>query len=301
MLTIVIPSYNHADYIVASLSAALAVDVPGKKVLLVDDGSSDNSMFLVRDYLARNDPAGSVQLIEKKNGGLVSSLNIALGLVDTKYCWFVASDDELKPGGVLKLFNEMLAREELAFVIGGGQYFDSAGDVGSIYNARHDRFFGLSRAQRDREMYTNYPSPILLQSTIFKTDALRGIGGWDPSIRLDDYSTFVKMLRNYKTVGCDFAFMPQIDCVGYRLHDTNSSKNLSSQLRLVRGALMALAPESLRRTAITNAIAYYSLNALKYRRFDFFSNCIRECGIGYTMLGTLKMPVVALQHVMARK
>lgn len=301
MLTVVIPSYNHADYIVESLKAALSIAVPGLKVLVVDDGSTDSSMALVREYLGLHSPGENVTIVEKANGGLVSSLNESMKLIDTEFCWFVASDDVLIPEGVAKVFDRIKAQKGLGFVIGGGHYFDAEGVLGSIYNARHDRFFSLSRARRDREMFTHYPSPILLQSTIFRVDALRRIGGWDPALRLDDYPTFVKLFSAYGEAGHDFGFEPNIDCVRYRQHGTNTSKNLSAQLRMVRGALVALAPASIRREAVANAAAYYSLNALKHARFGYFADLVRVCDFDELVLSLLKMPVVALQHVVARK
>ncbi|GJB81351.1 MULTISPECIES: glycosyltransferase family A protein [Pseudomonas] len=301
MLTVVIPSYNHADYIIESLKAALEITVPGLKVLVVDDGSKDNSMGLVKEYLARHELGEIVRVVEKPNGGLVSSLNEAMKLIDSEFCWFVASDDILIPEGVLTVFNEIKANNGLGFVVGGGHYFDVGGRLGPVYNARHNRFFELSRAKREREMYTNYPSPILLQSTIFRTDALRRIGGWDPKLRLDDYPTFVKLLGIYGEKGRDFGFMPDVDCVCYRQHATNISKNLSSQLRMVRSVLLVLAPDNVRREAIANAAAYYSLNALKHAVFGYFVDLVRECDIEEVALSVLKMPIVAVQHIMAKK
>ncbi|RAS26167.1 MULTISPECIES: glycosyltransferase family 2 protein [unclassified Pseudomonas] len=301
MLTVVIPSYNHADYIVDSLKAALAIAVPGLKVLIVDDGSKDRSMELVRAYVEQSGLGEKVTIVEKANGGLVSSLNESMKRIDTEFCWFVASDDILIPEGVAKVFAEIKAKPELGFVIGGGHYFNADGALGPIYNARHDRFFALERSRREREMYTHYPSPILLQSTIFRVEALRRIGGWDPALRLDDYPTFVKLLSVYDEAGRDFGFNPLIDCVRYRQHGTNTSKNLSMQLRMVRGALVALAPDHIRREAIANAAAYYSLNALKHARFGFFVDLVRECDLDEIVLSLIKMPIVAVQHVVARK
>ncbi|ANC04454.1 hypothetical protein AB688_21035 [Pseudomonas putida] len=301
MLTVVIPSYNHADYIVESLRAALAIAVPGLKVLVVDDGSRDDSMSLVREFLKQQGLGENVTIVEKANGGLVSSLNESMKLIDTEFCWFVASDDILVPDGVAQAFAEIKSKENLGFLIGGGHYFDAEGVLGPIYNVRHDRFFSLNRGTRDREMFTHYPSPILLQSTIFRVEALRRIGGWDPALRLDDYPTFVKLLSVYGEAGRDFGFEPGIDCVRYRQHGTNSSKNLSAQLRMVRGALVALAPDNVRLEAVANAAAYYSLNALKHGRFSYFVDLFRECDFKEIVLSFLKMPIVAVQHVVGRK
>ena len=51
MLTIVIPSYNHAEFIVSCLDAALAVEPAATRVLIIDDGSPDNTMGVIQAYL----------------------------------------------------------------------------------------------------------------------------------------------------------------------------------------------------------------------------------------------------------
>lgn len=74
MLTIVIPSYNHAEYIISCLDAALAVEPATTQVLVIDDGSPDNTLTVLQEYLDTHSAANRVTVIAKKNSGLVNSL-----------------------------------------------------------------------------------------------------------------------------------------------------------------------------------------------------------------------------------
>ncbi|MGE6821316.1 glycosyltransferase [Pseudomonas soli] len=300
MLTIVIPSYNHADYIADSLQAALAVDVPGLKVLVIDDGSKDGSVDVVKACIDREGAANKVTLIAKTNGGLVSSLNLALEMIDTEFCWVVASDDILVSFGVKVLFEKIKDNAALSFIMGGGHYFDEQARGGEIYKKEHMSFFALEAAQRDREIFLGYPSPLLLQSSIFRTDALRKIGGWDPALKWDDYPIFVKLLQRYRHRGQDFDFIPDVDCVAYRQHGENSYRNIYSQYSMVCQAMNALAPADLRAKAIARAFAFYALVALKRRKLAFFRQAIKGASLRQIAWGFACIPMVATRYVLMK-
>ena len=296
MLTVIIPSYNHAEYVLETLSAALTIDVPGLKILVVDDGSKDASVELVKAYINEVEAQDKVALIEKTNGGLVSSLNLALGIIDTEFCWVVASDDILVPDGVKGLVDAISAHPEMAFIMGGGHYFDKQGRGLSIYKSQHADFFALTPERRDEAIFLSYPSPLLLQSSVFRTRALKGIGGWDPALKLDDYPTFVKLLQHHRLRGIHFDFMPKVDCVGYRQHGVNTYKNVYGQFFMVRQAMQALAPVPLQSKAIARTFAFYTLVALKNRKLDFFGQVFRSCSVGEWLRGVAAIPAVALRY-----
>lgn len=52
MLTILVPSYNHEDYIGQCLSSICQIKIPGLKVIVVDDGSTDKTVERAREVLA---------------------------------------------------------------------------------------------------------------------------------------------------------------------------------------------------------------------------------------------------------
>ena len=297
MLTVVIPSYNHAEYVVESLRAALAIDVPGLKVLVVDDGSKDASVDLINAHIAEAELQDFVTLIAKANGGVVSSLNLALGMIDTEFCWLVASDDILMAEGVKQLFEAISANSDMAFIMGGGHYFNEQGRGLPVYKSQHADFFALTPERRDEAIFLAYPSPLLLQSSIFRTRALQEIGGWDPALKWDDYPTFVKLLQRHRQCGVHFDFMPQVDCVGYRQHGVNTYKNVGAQFFMVRQVMQALAPDHLQSRAISRAFAFYFLVALKNRKLGLFRQVFRSCSSGELLRGVAAIPVVAIKYI----
>ncbi|WP_426146448.1 glycosyltransferase family 2 protein [Polaromonas sp. DSR2-3-2] len=268
MLTIVIPSYNHENYILDCLNAACKLDVVGKKIIVIDDGSTDETEEIVRQFIEERNK-DDVRLVCKKNSGLVSSLNMGLALADTEYFYLVASDDIPVLQGILQCVTELQKNPLVQFCIGGGNNFCKEwGDrKTSIYGKKHELFFGMEKHRRKKEIFLNCPAPILLQSTVFRVEALRAIGGWDPKLIWDDYPTFVKMLEKFPQKGKDFIYEPNFCVVEYRHHGSNSYKNLFKQFSILRQSYLTLAPPELLDRAIGNALGYYVLVGLRERDF----------------------------------
>src|SRR5262245_55226396 len=86
-LTIIVDNYNYARYLPYSIEAALAVRWPNKEVLVVDDGSADDSRAVIEGYADRVTP------LFKENGGLNSAANLAFARSTGDVVMFCDADD----------------------------------------------------------------------------------------------------------------------------------------------------------------------------------------------------------------
>jgi len=268
MLTIIIPSYNHENYVLDCLNAACSVNVAGKTIIVIDDGSTDGTQQRVRQFIEEKNK-NDIRFICKKNSGLVSSLNIGLSLAKTEYFYLVASDDIPISQGILQCVDALQENPFLQFCIGGGSNFSKGwGDhTTPIYGKKHEIFLKMEKYRRDKEIFLNYPAPLLLQSTVFRVKALQRIGGWDQNLILDDYPTFVKLLEKFPQEGKDFIYKPNFHVVEYRHHGENTYKRLVKQFSMIKQCLVTLAPPELLDHAVGNALGYYVLVGL--RALDF--------------------------------
>ena len=264
MITLVIPSYNHINYVFGCIDAARAVDLPGRKILVIDDGSTDGSADAIGAFIS-NLSDSSVEFISKPNSGLVYSLNLGLSNANSEFIYLVASDDIPEAAGIKQCVERLLASANAKFCIGGGYaFFDQSPEKRTpVYGAAQDEFFSLSPDAMGRSIFLNYPSPLLLQSTVFRTDALRAISGWDPKLMLDDYPTFIKLFTRFPVRDVDFLYAPEVSVVGYRQHQSNSYRNIKRQYLMVRELMETLAPAPIQRKAIARALASYVMSALK--------------------------------------
>jgi len=97
LISIVIPTYNRAAYLRQAIDSALGQDYPNFEVIVVDDGSTDETPQICSEY------GDKIRYIRKKNGGTASALNC--GIRNMKGEWFkwLSSDDVLEPHALSSL------------------------------------------------------------------------------------------------------------------------------------------------------------------------------------------------------
>lgn len=93
-ISVIIPVYNVARYLPQCLDSVLSQDHQDLEVLLIDDGSTDDSGSICDRYAAR-DPR--VRVIHQKNAGAAAAKNAGLRIATGEYLSFVDSDDYLEP------------------------------------------------------------------------------------------------------------------------------------------------------------------------------------------------------------
>lgn len=111
MITISISSYNQAEYLPEAIVSALLQNCP---VIVVDDGSTDNSLEIAHQYEMKYFPR--LQIISQVNKGLSSARNTGLMNCETDYILFLDADDILLPNCVEKILEKI--NETNADVIG---------------------------------------------------------------------------------------------------------------------------------------------------------------------------------------
>ncbi len=94
LVSIIIPVYNVEDYLSESLDSVLMQTYKNLEIILLDDGSTDNSGKLCDEY-AKKDSRIAAKHVE--NGGLANARNVSLANVNGEYIMFVDSDDFVSP------------------------------------------------------------------------------------------------------------------------------------------------------------------------------------------------------------
>ncbi len=110
-ISVIVPCYNCEETIGATLASILAGALLDIEVILVNDGSSDNTSELLRE-LSRED--GRIVVIDKENGGVSSARNAALEVARGEYIGFVDSDDIIDPDMYKYLLSAMERGADIA-------------------------------------------------------------------------------------------------------------------------------------------------------------------------------------------
>lgn len=101
-LSIIIPVYNVSDFVIDCLKSVFNQDLQDCEVIIIDDGSTDDTYFKVKDYSKKKQNI-NIKILRKKNGGQGSARNYGLRQAIGEYVWFIDSDDYISDGAVKKI------------------------------------------------------------------------------------------------------------------------------------------------------------------------------------------------------
>ncbi len=107
-VTIVVPVYNVENWVGKCLESLVAQTLSDIRVLVIDDGSTDESGVIVDEY-AKSYPE-LIEVYHRENAGLSDARNFGISLTDSKYIGFVDGDDPVEPDMFEKLFTAAEAK-----------------------------------------------------------------------------------------------------------------------------------------------------------------------------------------------
>ena len=93
-ISVVVPVYNVEDFLTPCLESLVAQTVDDFEVVMVDDGSTDGSVAIAREFAGRDD---RFRIVSQANGGLSKARNTGMEVAEGEYLAFLDSDDVLPP------------------------------------------------------------------------------------------------------------------------------------------------------------------------------------------------------------
>lgn len=133
-VSIGVPVYNVAEYLPQCLDSILNQTFQDFEVILVDDGSTDNSFEICQEYVAKD---SRFRLIHQKNKGLAGARNTIIKNVKTEYIAWVDSDDWIEEN-YLKLLIDTQEKTDADMVTMGHKVYQD----GTVYIANYAERFG---------------------------------------------------------------------------------------------------------------------------------------------------------------
>jgi glycosyltransferase involved in cell wall biosynthesis len=129
-ISVITPSFNQGNYLEGTINSVLDQGYPGLEYILIDGGSTDNSVDIIKKYSAHI----SYWVSEKDKGqshAITKGFDKATGDI---YCW-INSDDLLEPGSLETVARYFSANDKLHLLHGGCKLIDSAGRIFKNHDA----------------------------------------------------------------------------------------------------------------------------------------------------------------------
>ncbi|MEO3678874.1 glycosyltransferase [Rheinheimera sp. FR7-31] len=252
LVSILIPVYNHAQYIEECLNAIPGLSYPNIEVLICDDGSKDSSYIIAENWVKRN-PQIRAKLFSQENQGVCKTLNRLISESSGQYITLCASDDVLAKDGIaqrvklLEADSTKLACIGDATVINEHSVVTAQSAMKTLYSASYD----LLQTDIVRELVLRWS--VVGPTLLIRKSAYFNLGFYDSDLLVEDREFFLRLLSKESLL-----FYP-CSVAAYRIHSNNASrKSYSSRLKI------------LQQVAISNLKHYQSFNG--FLRFFLMSH-----------------------------
>ncbi|MBW3629135.1 MAG: glycosyltransferase family 2 protein [Gemmatimonadetes bacterium] len=215
-VSVVVPSYNHAQYVEKSLRSILAQTLAPAELIVIDDGSRDGSPQIIDRVL--KDAPFPCELVARGNRGLCATLNEGLARSRGEYFTYLGSDDAWLPDALRERVELLQARPEAVLAYGHFYVMDGQGQV---VGSTLDWGVGFTDGDARRMLLV----PLIPQSsTVVYRRAAVSRYGWNEQARLEDYELFLRM-----SADGEFALGPSVLSM-WRHHGRNTSGNTSMMM-----------------------------------------------------------------------
>jgi len=182
MLSVILPNYNHGHLIARAVAALLNQERLPDEIVVVDDGSTDNSLQVIESLAARS---AIIRIIAcRTNQGASSALARGLEASRGKYVYFAAADDWVLPGFFAAMIPVLEDRPEAGFACGesdliSGRTGKRMGVRPVVRPSNRTRYFSPAMAAALLKRADNW---ILTGSSIFVRERAVAAGGFAPDL-----------------------------------------------------------------------------------------------------------------------
>jgi glycosyltransferase involved in cell wall biosynthesis len=214
LISIIIPTYNHARFVTQAVDSALTQTLPAIEVVVVDDGSTDETQGVLAKY------KGQINYIYQTNQGPSAARNTGIRAAHGDYLVFLDADD-LIPPNKLELQSQYLeTRPDWGLVYSGWQYIDETGAQALGEMRPHKQ----GQVLKDLLCRDFFFSP---GAAIIRRECFDRVGHFDVSLRAaEDTDMWVRIAA----AGYAFGYVDEI-LYSYRVVKSGLSHNITNHFK----------------------------------------------------------------------
>lgn len=229
-VSVVMPVRNGARYIAEAVRSALDQGASVGEVIVVDDGSTDDTAAIVRTF--RDARVRLMGTDTVRGQGVAAARNTGLAQARGAWLYFLDADDRLRAGAIARLVAAAGGEPDAVAVYGDYARMDASG-----------RLLGQRKLLRYRQKPSGDILPQLLGGNfiatgtiLVRTDTMRKVGGFPPGIRYaEDWYAWCRLAASGPIV-----YAPGVQVFDYRMHEASATMKTQLGLEAFQPALEAM-------------------------------------------------------------
>ncbi len=218
-LSVIMPVYNQEKYVSDTINSVLSQNFTGFEFLILDDGSTDGSAAIIKEYAAKDH---RIQAYFYQNTGRCSATNTLINLAGGKFCALLDADDLMMPGRLMKQYQFHLNNPEVDASSAHCAYINSRGITMGI----QDYPFLKSIGEAKEAIKTKEIIHCAITALMIKRDVYIKAGGLRTQFWPCDDLDFVNRLVENNNI----VVIIQDVLMKYRVHSSSASSSKQSHM-----------------------------------------------------------------------
>ena len=204
LISILVPCYNQGIYLKETIQSALASSYRPLEILIINDGSTDNSLALAQELESQHP---EVRVLDQANAGVTKARNAGIAATQGEYLLPLDGDDLISPDYILQGLAILATRPEVKVVYCQAEKFSNSGRKPWKLKP-----FSLQQLAKDNMIFV---------SALFRKADAEAVGGFSEDMQLgrEDWEFWIKLLKN----GGEVVQLPLVGFY-YRLTPTSKRK-----------------------------------------------------------------------------
>lgn len=288
LISVVIPSYNCADFLPEALDSVLAQSLTDLEIIVVDDGSTDNTSSVMETYVKQR----GVQYLVQKNAGPAAARNRGVTVSQGEFVAVLDADDALPPYALEEMLQALSTSGAGWCMIDVVKFWDSSIEIQKTELPKEELWLGILKQD------------FIRRAMFFRRATLERIGMWDESIwGREDWDINIRLLLNHEP----FVYLEK---ALYKYRKRPGSITTSGQARFLKNTekLLKKHHKQLADNGVPCISAIYAANMWALGRRYFYEQrnaisalgCIRESLAYERNLGRIFHPLVHQMSILFR-
>lgn len=218
LVSIVTPCYNHAEFLEETILSVLSQDYPNIEYIVVDGGSTDGSVDIIRRYESRLS-----NWISEPDEGQADAVNKGLRMASGEIVAWLNSDDIYLPGAASRAVARFIEKPDLALFYGDAVFISRQGNF---------RRYFTEVEPFNKFRLLNCSDFIMQPTTFFRKERAKELGYLKPHLRWTlDYDLWCR----FAEAGWEFHYEPEVIAANREYYGTKTTAGMKARINEIMG------------------------------------------------------------------